>query len=331
MGLFEGKKILVTGGSGFIASHLCRRLLAEGANLYVLTRYNSIIDSIRLSDLWNQLTPVEADLRNLDALKKIQGIRPDVIYHFAAYNHVGDSFVNVSEAMDTNARGTANLLESCDGYERFIYISTSEVYGFQEQIPFSEDLRPFPISPYAVGKYAGELYARMKWHVKNLPIVVLRPFNAFGPFQSPRAVIAEMILKCLAGTEIIATEGVQTRDFNYVENLVDGFVAAALRKEAIGEIINIGSGEDVSIRSIILKIHQLTRSSSRLGIGELHYRPTEIWRMMADNRKAKELLGWSPRIGLDEGLEKSVIWYRNFSGLFSRTDSPLGKLCRNDF
>jgi nucleoside-diphosphate-sugar epimerase len=323
----KGKKVLVTGGSGFIASHLSRRLVQEGAHVFVLTRYNSIIDNVRLTDIWDEIVPVEADLRNLDALEKIRSLTPEIVYHFAAYNHVGDSFSNVSEAIDVNCKGTVNLLDAYEDYKKFIYISSSEIYGFQNAVPFAEDAAPFPISPYAVGKYAGELYARMKWKVFNKPIAVLRPFNAFGPFQSPRAVIAELIIKCLDGEDVVTTKGVQTRDFNYIENLVDGFIRAGTNDDAIGEIINIGSGVEISIVDLVKKIHLLTDSKSRLRIGELQYRPTEIWRMAADNKKASKIFGWSPRIDLEKGLIKTIEWYRKFNALFADATSTLYELC----
>ena len=313
MTYFKNKKTLVTGGSGFIASHLCRRLVECGAKVFVLTKYNSVIDNVRLSDLWGKITTVEADIRNPDSLKKIRNIRPDLIYHFAAYNHVGDSFENVSEAIDVNSKGTVNVLDAYENYERFIFISSSEVYGFQKRMPFSENMMPSPISPYSVGKK---------------PIVILRPFNAFGPFQSQRAVIPEIIIKCLNGEDIVTTEGAQTREFNYVKNLVDAFVAAGIKKAAIGEVINIGTGCEIPIRILVEKIHKLTDSRSRLRIGKIPYRPTEIWRMAAKNKKAKELLGWSPKVSFDDGLLKTIAWYRKFNYLFSDLNSPLYRLCR---
>lgn len=324
--MLSKRRILVTGGGGFIASHLVRRLVHSGANVSVLTKYNSIIDNVRLAGIWPYITLVEADLRNVDSLAQIQSIKPEIIFHFAAYNHVGDSFLHVNEAIDSNARGSVNLLESYEDYDRFIYVSSSEVYGFQDSVPFCETAVPFPLSPYAIGKYTGELYARMKYHMKHRPITVLRAFNAFGPYQSPRAVIAEVILHCLQGEVVRATEGIQTRDFNFVENLIDGFLLAATKDEAIGEVINIGSGQDISIRDLIELIHKLTESRSELRIGELSYRPNEIWRMVASNEKAGQLLGWHPKVGLQDGLKTTIEWYRRFLAEFSAPQSALCQL-----
>jgi nucleoside-diphosphate-sugar epimerase len=326
MTLFSGKKVLVTGGGGFIASHLTRRLVKEGADVWITAKYHSIIDNVRLADVWGKISCLEADLRNPDALKEIAAIQPEIIYHTAAYNHVGDSFANVTEAIDVNGTGTVNLLEAYAGYERFIYVSSSEIYGHQEAVPFFEEALPFPISPYAVGKYAGECYARLKWHVEKKPIVVLRPFNTFGPYQSPRAIIGELIIKCLKGEDIVTTEGIQTRDFNYVENMVEAFILAAFHEEAVGKIINVGSGREISIRELTSKIHAFTRSSSRLRIGELPYRPTEIWRMAADAKRGKRLLGWEPEVDFEEGLKKTIEWYRKFIAVFCDESSELRRL-----
>ncbi|MFQ5801321.1 MAG: GDP-mannose 4,6-dehydratase [Candidatus Methylomirabilales bacterium] len=321
----KGMRVLVTGGAGFIGSHLCRRLVEEGAELFVTVKYNSIIDNVRLARLWDKITPVEADLRNPDSLVQLRGIRPQLIYHLAAYNHVGDSFLQVSEAIDSNAKGSVNLLEAYEEYERFVYISSSEVYGHQKQVPFQEELVPHPLSPYAIGKCTGELYARMKWRSLNHPVVVVRPFNAFGPYQSPRAVVAELIIKCLRGEDVVTTEGHQTRDFNFVENLVDGFIVAGIRAGIEGEVINLGSGVELSIRELVAKIHALTSSRSRLRIGDLPYRPGEITRMVADSCKAERLLGWSPRVDLDKGLELTIEWYRRFLAEFA---DPASAFCQ---
>lgn len=321
-----GKRVLLTGGSGFIASHLCRRLVQEHAQVYVAVKYNSVIDNIRLVNIWDRITPVEMDLRNTDSVAQVREIKPQIIFHLAAYNHVGDSFLHIGEAMHSNCIGTVNLLEAYHDYDCFVYTTTSEVYGYQASVPFTESMTPFPMSPYALGKYAGELYAQLKWKSHQRPIVMVRPFNAFGPYQSPRAIIAELIIRALTGEPLITTEGKQTRDFNYVENLVDGFIAAATTPAAIGEIINIGSGEEVSIADLVKTIHRVAESASALRIGELPYRKGEIWRMCADSQKARTILGWSPRVDWKNGLALTVNWYRQYIEEFTNRNSGLSRL-----
>lgn len=322
----QTKRILVTGGSGFIASHLVRRLVKAGADVGITTKYNSIIDNVRLVDVWDKLHVMEADLRNVDSLRQVADFKPQIVYHFAAYNHVGDSFLHVNEALESNTVGTANLIESYDGYERFVYISSSEVYGDQGKVPFQEEMIPQPASPYGVGKYGGELYCRMKMKDCGRPVVILRPFNAFGPYQSPRAVIAEMIIKCLRGETITATKGIQTREFNFVENLVDGFLLAGEKEEAVGQMMNLASGREIAIKDLIEMIHRATESTSELQIGKLPYRPTEIWRMSGDAARANAVLGWQPRLTFEEGLQRTIVWYRAFLKEFLEPASALARL-----
>jgi len=303
----KNKNVLVTGGSGFIASHLVKQLLSLGAKVTITTRYNSVIDNIRLEDVWENINVIECDLRDPDSLQDIKKLKPQIIFHLAAYNHVGQSFTHVSEVFDVNAKGTANLMQAYEDYEKFVYMSTSEVYGHQTRVPFVETMTPNPISPYAITKYAGELFARMKQRIGK-PVVIVRCFNTFGPYQSVKAIIPEIILKCLKGKPIDATEGKQTREFNYVEDIVDGIIKAS-KSDTTLAAINIGSGEDVSIKKLIKKIARLTQSKSKLNFGALDYRPTEIWEMKADNTNAKAYLNWEPRHNLTEGLTKTILWY----------------------
>ncbi|MCI0574241.1 MAG: SDR family NAD(P)-dependent oxidoreductase, partial [Myxococcaceae bacterium] len=305
----KGKRVVVTGGSGFIGSHLVKRLLEQGAQVAVTVRYGNVMKNERLREEWARIKVIEADLRNRGALTEVARFDPQVVFHLAAYNHVGESFRQVEECFDVNARGTANLLDVVPGSEAFIYMSTSEVYGHQVSVPFMETMNPEPISPYAITKYAGELYCRMKQRMKGSGrIVVLRPFNAYGPYQSSKAIIPELIINCLKGRPIRTTKGEQTREFNYVGNLVDGLLAAAEHPDRIEGSVNLASGEEVAICDLVKTIAELTGTRSSIEIGALEYRPTEIWRMFADSTRAHTLFGWTPRLGLHEGLKRTVEW-----------------------
>lgn len=323
MGKMDRKKVLVTGGSGFIGSHLTSRLINEGADVSIVVRYNSIEHNVRLSPFWKELEIFEADIRNIDSLRPLSSRKFDFIFHLAAYNHVGNSFLHVNEALDTNSNGTANLLETVDKYERFIYISTSEVYGLQDSVPFIEHMYPHPASPYSVGKYAGELYSLMKYKESSRSVVVLRPFNAFGPYQSTRAVIPELIVKCLSRVPVLTTEGRQTREFNFVTDLVEGMISAALAENVVGEVINLGTEKDIAICDVAKLIYEKTGAKSELKIGALPTRPNEIWEMRSDATKAKEILGWEPKISFEEGLDATIEWFRNYLSIYYSEDSPL--------
>jgi nucleoside-diphosphate-sugar epimerase len=310
----KNKRVLVTGGSGFIGSHLVTRLLEEGADVGVTVRYGNVMKNERLRHIWDDIRVIEADLRNRGALACISEFAPEVVFHLAAYNHVGQSFVQVEECFDVNAKGTANLLDTCsDSVEKFLYMSTSEVYGLQQDVPFVETMCPQPISPYAITKYAGEMYCQMKQRIGGeRSLIILRPFNTFGPYQSAKAVIPELIVNCLRGGVIKTTGGEQTREFNYVTNVVDGLVLAAKHQGKIDGPINIAAGEEVSIRDLVKKIATLTESRAELQIGALPYRPTEIWRMYADSSRAREMIGWEPKVSLEEGLKLTIDWFREY-------------------
>lgn len=307
----NGQRVLVTGASGFIGSHLVERLLAEGARVAILTRYANVVKNVRLAQCWDRLHVIEADLRNRGALAPVPGFQPWAVFHLAAYNHVGQSFTQVEECFDVNAKGTANLLDVCVGVPRFVYVSSSEVYGPQAAVPFVETMEPRPMSPYSITKYTGELYCRMK---QAMPggggIVLLRPFNAFGPGQSSKAIIPELILKALRGDTISTTQGEQTREFNYVTNLVDGMILAAQANPPAAGPVNLCAGEEIRIRDLAAKIVELTGSHSKVEVGALPYRPNEIWRMRGGASIARELLGWKPAIGLDDGLARTIEWFR---------------------
>ena len=322
----KNKRVLVTGGAGFIGSHLVKRLVALGSDVSVLVKYKSINDCVRLSSVWDDIEVLEADLRNIDSLRQFKGEKYDIIFHLAAYNHVGDSFLHVNEALVSNILGTANLLEYAPEFDCFLYMSTSECYGYQNAVPFQEDNTPFPISPYAIGKYGGELYSLMKKNQKGgLPIVCVRAFNTFGPYQSEKAVIPELVIRCLRGHPIETTEGIQTREFNYIDNIIDGLLLA-VGVEPFEGVINLGSNRAISIADLVERIHKIVQSDSELRIGALPYRPTEIWNMCADNDKALRYLKWSPKISLEDGLVKTVEWFKRYLAVFYDKNSFLNLL-----
>lgn len=311
MASVRDKRVLVTGGSGFIGSHLVKNLLDQGAQVAVMVRYGNLVKNIRLANCWHCIRVIEADLRNRGALQAIPRFDPEIVFHLAAYQDVGHSFGQIEECFDVNAKGTANLLDACEGAAKFVHISTSEVYGVQTSVPFLETMPPNPGSPYAVTKYAAEMFCRMKQRITPGSIAILRPFNAFGPYQSTKAIIPELILKCLRSEPIETTPGEQTREFNFVSNLTEGMILAAEHSDVLDGPINLAGGEEIAIRDLVLRIADLTNSRSRLEIGASPYRPNEIWRMRGDATRARQALGWKPRVNLEEGLRTTVGWFRD--------------------
>jgi UDP-glucose 4-epimerase len=310
---FRGRRVLVTGAAGFIGSHLTRRLVRDGAEVHALTSEVSSVYPARLLDIRDDIRMHEGNLTDRSAMDAIaQEVRPEIIFHLGAYTHVGKSWQRVDECVQANIQGTVNLLQALAplGYDRFVNTGTSEIYGDIE-VPFREDAMVNPISPYAVSKYAAERYCRMFHQGHRWPIVMVRPFNAYGPAQSPDRVIPEIIVRALRGQPVKMTTGKQTREFNYAEDLVDGFLLAGITPGVEGEVINVGGGEEISMRDLATTILDLMGNPIEAEFGALPDRPTEIWRMYCDSTKARTLLGWKPGHTMAEGLAKTIDWYRS--------------------
>jgi UDP-glucose 4-epimerase len=306
-----GVRVLVTGATGFIGSHLSRRLVDGGAQVHALTSTVSSVYPVRLVDIRDRITLHGGNLNDSGAMASVvEQANPQIVFHLGAYTHVGKSWDRVDECIQTNIHGTVNLLQALarTGYERFVYTSTSEVYGDVE-VPFREDAVVRPLSPYSVSKYAGEHFCRMLERGRNWPLVVVRPFNAYGPAQSPDRVIPEIIVKALRGERLAMTDGLQTREFNFVGDLVEGFMLAATVEGIEGDVFNIGGGEEVSMRNLAETILGLMGNPIIPEFGALPNRPTEIWSMRADVSKAQTRLGLPPARPLTDGLEETIGWY----------------------
>ncbi|MBV9411085.1 MAG: SDR family NAD(P)-dependent oxidoreductase [Acidimicrobiia bacterium] len=318
---FQDKRVLVTGATGFIGSHLTRRLVNEGAEVHVLTSSVSSVYPVRLVDLQGRITVHEASLTDRDAMEKLVArTEPSLVFHLGAYTHVGKSWNRIEECVQTNIEGTVNLLQALapQQYDRFVSTGTSEIYGGIE-VPFREDAAVNPSSPYSVSKYTAEMYCKILHNAHGWPVVMLRPFNAYGPAQSPDRIIPEIVVRALRGQELKMTQGRQTREFNFVEDLVDGFLLAATAPGVEGEVINLGNGEEISMKDLATQILDLMGNPITAEFGALPDRPGEIWRMYSDSTKARERLGWKPSHSLKDGLAKTIAWYEHE---LSRADSP---------
>ena len=191
-------------------------------------------------------------------------------------------------------------------------MGSSEIYGSQKKIPFNISEMPNPMSPYAIGKYSSELYSILKNKIDKRNLICLRPFNTFGPFQSEKAIIPEIIIKCLMGKPVLTTPGDQTREFNYVENIIEAMLLTSSKLKSFDSPINIGSNKPIKIKNLVKKIHLLTNSKSKLQIGKINYRHNEIWKMQADNKFITNKIKWKPKVSFDQGLKISINWYRRF-------------------
>lgn len=307
-----GARALVTGATGFIGSHLVRRLVMDGAEVHALTSAVSSVYAVRLVELRDGITLHEGSLADRTAMDALAAaVRPTHVFHLGAYTHVGKSWNRVDECIQVNVQGTVNLLTALEGkgYARFVNMGTSEIYG-DVGSPFHEDMAVHPVSPYAASKYAAECFCRVFHQGHGAPVVMLRPFNAYGPAQTADRVIPEIIVRALRGEEIRMTQGRQTREFNYVEDLADGLVRAAVTPGIEGQVFNLGCGEDIAIRDVATMVLDLLGNPVKARFGALAERPTEIWTMRSDSSRAAEALGWRPQHSISDGLQKTIDWYR---------------------
>lgn len=306
---------MVTGAGGFIGSHLTEALLKAGAHVRVFIRYNSRDGRGNLEDLepslLGQLEIVAGDLRDADAIDRAVKGR-DVVFHLAALVGIPYSYQNPREVVETNVLGTFNVLISARDHEveRVICTSTSEVYGSALYVPIDEKHPLQGQSPYSASKIGADKIAESFYASYNLPVVTIRPFNCYGPRQSARAIIPTLITQALASKEVKLGNLEAKRDFTFVEDTVAGFLAAAIEPKAIGKVINVGSGQEISIGELAELVLKTTQSSAKLVIDPQRIRPSksEVNRLLADNRLAKEILGWEPKVSFAEGIYRTVAW-----------------------
>ena len=306
----SGKRVLVTGATGFIGSHIARRLRDEGAHLGLLVRPGS--DLSRLDDLVSSAVLLEGDI--VDAAKLEPTVRefdPQFVFHLAAYTQVGREFSHADEALRNNFGGTINLLRTLEGTDisRIVTAGTCEEYGDGKQ-PLTEESPLLLVSPYSVSKAAATLWAQMVFRTSNLPIVVVRPFLCYGPGQEPCRLIPQAILAALENRDFPMTAGEQTREFTHVSDMVEGFMRASVAEKAVGEVINLGSAEEYPVSEVVQMIFEIAESKARPQLGAVPYRAAEMWRCLSSNEKAKRLLDWSPTISLRDGLVDTISWYR---------------------
>jgi len=326
---FRGKRVLVTGGSGFLGSHLVRRLVALGAQVYILVRSRSLLRHI--ADIVSDATVLLGDIRVQQQMNAaVVTAQPEVIFHLAAHG-VDPQMRDPVTITQTNVIGMVNLLEASIRvpYERLVNTGTCFEYGNQE-VPISESVMVDPLNVYAASKVMALHLCNLHRRFHGKPIVTVRPFTFFGPYERADRLIPSVILSILAGRPIRITSGVQTRDYTYVEDMVSAFMNAAVAEKVVGEVINVGSGEDISVREIAERIRDLMRADVPLEVGTVETKPDEAWRLCADSSKARAVLEWRPSLTFEEGLRRTIHWFSqnnpSSNSLRSNWDQVRGKL-----
>jgi dTDP-glucose 4,6-dehydratase len=312
---WSGRRVLVTGVGGFIGSHVAETLVQAGASVRAFVRYVS-----RGDYGWLETTPPEileeleifrGDLANPEAVVNAVAGR-EIVLHLGALVPIPYSYRHPREFVTANLEGTLNVLEAVRREEiaRIVHISTSEVYGTAMRVPIDEEHPLHPQSPYAATKVGADQLALSYQRSFGTPVVILRPFNTYGPRQSARAVIPTIIAQALSREEIKLGATSPTRDFLYVADTVQGLLRCATAEGIEGETINLGTGVEVSIGDLAQRILRLIGVEVPIALDEGRLRPpnSEVERLVADVSKAKRLLAWQPEVSLDEGLRRTIEW-----------------------
>lgn len=307
-------KVLVTGADGFIGSHLTEALLSAGYQVRALSYYNSFNDWGWLEGINNpDLEVVSGDVRDPDFCRHItRGC--SLVFHLAALIAIPYSYVAPDSYVDTNIRGTLNMLQAARdcNVERIVVTSTSEVYGTALYVPIDENHPRQPQSPYSATKIGADALAKSFYNAFELPVVIARPFNAYGPRQSARAIIPTIITQIAAGhREIKVGDLTPTRDFNFVTDTAAGFIALATAPGIEGREINIATGREVTMEETLHTIARLMGAEIKWVTDPERIRPSksEVRRLLGDNKLITSLTEWRPRVSLEEGLRKTIDWF----------------------
>lgn len=306
--------VLVTGGAGFIGRWVVKQLLEQGANVWVLDNLDNgeekNLGEFKANSHFKQF--VKGDVRDKEIISALFKNKLDSCVHLAAQINVQDSIENPKKAFDANVVGAFNILEEARKYNtKVIIVGTCMVYG-QARKAIDEEHGLKPLSPYAASKLIAENWALSYYYSYKLPVVVLRPFNTYGPFQKSNTeggVVSIFVSRNLQGKTLnVFGDGKQTRDLLYVEDCADFIVKAAFSKKAVGQLINAGLGKDISINDLALLIAKDPRKIKHV----LHPHPqAEIKKLLCGCSKAKKLLNWEPKTSLEEGIKKTGQWFKN--------------------
>ncbi len=315
---WKNVKVLVTGAGGFIGSHLTEELARRGAKVRALVHYNSRSHWGFLEELAPELRP-RVEIRAGDVTdpfcvsELVEG--REVVFHLAALIAIPYSYSAPASYVAANVNGTLNVLEACRSRKvrKLVHTSTSETYGTAVYTPIDEAHPLQGQSPYSASKIGADALADSFFRSFGLPVAVARPFNTFGPRQSARAVIPTVISQLLAGSERLSLGSLSpVRDFNYVADTVEGFLAVAASPKSVGQVVNIGSGRGVTIGETARLIMKLTGLKTPIALEKARVRPerSEVLKLVCGNAKAKRLLGWKPRWSLEEGLVRTIDYIR---------------------
>ncbi len=317
MNILKNKKILITGAGGFIGSHLTEEIIKKEGSVRAFLRYTSskrinLLEKLD-KELLKNIDFYFGDLKDYESVKNaVKNI--DIVFHLGALIGVPYSFVHPQDVFINNSKATLNILGAVKELktERIIITSTSEVYGTAQYTPIDEKHPLNPQSPYAASKIASDSIALSYYYAYNLPLTIIRPFNTYGPRQSMRAVIPTIISQAITGNEIKLGRVDTKRDFTYVKDTVEGFIKAGLSSKGFGEIINLGSGINISIEELVKVVADILKKEIKIKVSDERLRPgkSEVLNLLASAKKAKKYYGWKPEYDIVKGLEQTISYIR---------------------
>ncbi|NLE21472.1 MAG: SDR family NAD(P)-dependent oxidoreductase [Actinobacteria bacterium] len=310
------KRVLVTGAGGFIGSHLSERLVHEGAHVRALVHYNALGSRgwLDRSDLVDEMEVVAGDVTDRDSVVRAVG-GVDIVFHLASLIAIPYSYRAPESYVRVNVGGALNVAQAARDadVERLVHTSTSEVYGTAQTVPITEAHPLQAQSPYAASKIGADKIVESFVRSFSLPAVTVRPFNTYGPRQSLRAVIPTIIAQCLAEKVVRLGNTSPTRDLNYVTDTVAGFIRAAeAPAAAIGQTFNLGTGREISVGDLALLVGRLCGTSAEVVFddGRARVEGSEVERLLSDASRARDGLGWRPEVSLEDGLARTIDWFR---------------------
>ena len=311
----KSQRALVTGAGGFTGSHLVEALVKDGAKVRAFVHYNSRSDWGMLEyidkKILKEVEVIAGDIRDADTVRKVVK-EQKVVYHLAALIGIPYSYHSPRDVTDTNINGTLNVLMAAlnCGVEKIVQTSTSEVYGTAKYVPMDENHPLNPQSPYAASKVGADQLTLSFYRSFGLPVGVIRPFNVYGPRQSARAVIPTIISQAIKGNKIHIGSIYPKRDLTFVKDSALGFIQFAKSEKTIGEVVNLGSGNEISIEKIINLIEKITNKKLKVIVDKKRIRPkkSEVERLFSNSKKAEKLFNWKPKTKLEDGLKETVFW-----------------------
>jgi dTDP-glucose 4,6-dehydratase len=331
----KNKKILVTGGAGFIGSALVRELLKDGGKVIV---YDNFVtgDLSNLEEVKKEIKIIEGDILDPNLAQIFKENEIDIVFNLAAEPYIPSCYEKPERFFQVNAYGAMNVLLAAKkaSVKRILQYSSSEVYGTAIYTPMDESHPTLPCSTYAVSKLAADRLCFTLYHEQKIPIIILRQFNVYGPRETHPYVIPEIITQLNKGKELKLGNIKATRDFTYVEDAAKGSIALMKCDQAVGQTINMGSGKDYSIKEIAQKIAKLMgQKNIKIKVENKRFRPFDVQKLQANFFKMHQSTGWEPKIAFEEGLKRTIEWYKqnNSKWLWEKKIAPEEKIWRDPY